>query len=68
MFMRVGVSMGEADIEGADYFGVRLLVDRDRPGDVDRARPMAHDARAVAGGRGYGYVEAQAAAVVERLA
>ena len=45
-----------------------LLADRDGPGDIDRARPMAEEALSVASRRGYGFVESHASRVLQRLA
>jgi DNA-binding SARP family transcriptional activator/tetratricopeptide (TPR) repeat protein len=44
-----------------------LLADRDQPGDVQRARALAGAALPVAQARGYGYVERDARALLERI-
>ena len=44
-----------------------LLADRNQPGDAPRARALADTALPVATDRGYGYVERDARAVLERI-
>ncbi len=44
-----------------------LLVERGNPGDLPRAQQMAERALTTAGERGYGYVESEAAHVLERF-
>jgi tetratricopeptide (TPR) repeat protein len=50
-----------------DHSWGRMLVERDAPGDRDRAHELLTRARTVAASRGYGTVERRAAAALQRL-